>query len=518
MAVWMTPVMLAGFPYILPATVLHAKQFAATGILPYEQSAFITLFLRLFHPLIAWENVVGWTVVSAGTLAAALLPFWWMVRRLFGTATAWIAVVIFSFMPLYWTEAVLNVAYPMALFFLFLGFALFLGLVERHRITAVAVFGLCMGAVLHSSHAFLTFLPWLVIVYFWFRRRQWVRGGAELGISGVFLCIALALPLLPNALVAGLAPAERIAAVIPSPAEHTTGIWHLYPDEFTYTFLRDEFEQIMFLRDAEAPLLTRLQDRYTLMIFGKGDTSVVGRAANGLWLFLNTLPHLFLQEYVGGIFLWLFIVPGLVVLWRRRRSLLVFVTGLWLSTEFLLRFVLHYGRTHLMDWGWALPVIAAVGVVTLADLLHERWKRVPAIVFAIVMALVIAGQMVQVNRQLFARNYARSSVPASYAAAEALAAIPSGAIVAHPRGDELFYFSDRSHVVIATQTVEYLAEHGRLREPFVYHNVTHILGYDAETAALITRAVPGIRVVAPAAVKMPVTVTPLIRYLLHLIR
>ncbi|MDD5075193.1 MAG: hypothetical protein PHO54_04960, partial [Candidatus Peribacteraceae bacterium] len=193
MGIWMIPVLFAGFPFILPFDVSDAKAFAMSGFLKDPVNPLVTLFLWSLHPLIAWSNVVGWSAVSAGTMAAALLPFWWMVRRLFGVTVAWMAVVLLSFMPLYWTEAVLSAAYPLAFFFLFLGFAFILSFFERHRVLTVILFGFCMGMVLNSAHAFLLFLPWIVVMYFLFLRRTWKRTFVELGLFGISLFITVVL-------------------------------------------------------------------------------------------------------------------------------------------------------------------------------------------------------------------------------------------------------------------------------------------------------------------------------------
>ncbi|MDD4628516.1 MAG: hypothetical protein PHE68_03955 [Candidatus Peribacteraceae bacterium] len=240
-----------------------------------------------------------------------------------------------------------------------------------------------------------------------------------------------------------------------------------------------------------------------------------------MWLFLNTLPQLFLQDYIGGIFLWLFIIPGVIVLWQQknRRLLLLSVVGLWLSMEFFLRFILHYGRVHLMDWGWALPIVAAVGIIALADMLHQRWRHIPALLFSVLMTFIIVGQMGQANRKLFALRYSHSFVPSAYAAAQALAQLPVHAVIARPNHLELLFFSDREAIEIANQTIEYLAQRGKVREPFDYYHVTHIIGYDNDTAALITNAVPAIKNVeiSPSKDSM-IVLSPMVKYLLNTIR
>ncbi|MDD5623508.1 MAG: hypothetical protein PHI23_02235 [Candidatus Peribacteraceae bacterium] len=516
--VWMVPVLLAGFPYELPTTVLRAKAFAETGVVDEAFTPAVTLILWALHPLVAWQNMMGWAAVSAAAMAAALLLLWWSVKRLFDRPVAWLTVVIFSFMPLYWTEAVLNGGYPYALFFLFLGFALFLKFFARHRLVAVLLSGICFGFVLACQHAFITFLPWFVVAFLWMHRCAWKRASLEAALFCAIAYSAFVFPLLPNALQSSLSPAERMEVFLPSVAKHATGMGHLYPDEYTYTFLRDTYDQRVRQRDAAEPFLVRQQERYIRVIFDVGDLNILDNIENGVWLFLQTLPQLVLQEYLGGAFLWLFIVPGVLVLWMQRRSLLLLMAGLWLSMEVILRFLLHYGRTHLMDIGWAPAIFAGVGVVFLCQKLQNERRHLSVPLLSTFVALVMVMQLTQANRKLFAQEYARSPVPAVYAATEALALLSSDAVVAHPRGANLFYFSDRRSVVLATETLDLLVEQGKVRDPFAYYGVTHILGYDEEYDALIKKAVPQIQVVTLSESKVQVPLTPFVRYLLHLIR
>jgi hypothetical protein len=515
--IWMLPVLLAGYPYALPFFVPAAKEFAASGVVGQVEPLVVLIF-RALHPFIAWNDVTGWTAVSAAGMALSLLPLWWSVRRLSGSAEAWLTVVIFSFLPMFWNEAITSPEYPFAFFFLFLGCALFLELFPRHRFLAALAFGLCFGAVFDSSHAFITFLPWMAAAFLWHERRRWKSAAVALGIFAASLFVSVVLPFLPNALRPSLTPLQRLEAFLPSPAAHGTGLGHLYPDDYTYLFLREPFEQQLLAKNGQESFLVRQQDMFAEAIFDVGNLSVLDKLVNGFWLFLNVLPQPFVQDFTGGAFLWLFILPGIVVLWQRRRFLLCSIAGLWLSMEVILRFVLHYARPHLLDVGWSLAFFAAVGIAAVSGALHERWKRVPSAAFAVFLALLTAAQLVQANRVLLARNYARSAVPAAYAAARTLDALPRSAVVAHPRGDALFFFSNRADVTVAPETLDLLvSEHKNIRDPFRYYKVTHILGYDAGTTKNILAADPSIKAIALPEPEAPVPLTPLIRYLLNLV-
>ena len=517
-SIWMTPLLLAGFPYNLSGTVHTVHAFVETGVLNPAVTLF-TLLLWVFHPFIGWENVMGWAAVSAGFFAAALIPFWWSICRLFNVRIAWIATVIFGLMPMYWAESVYLGSYTAAFFFMFLGSAFFLAWHERRPWIAIFLAGTCYGFTLATHHTFITFLPWFLLLYVIYKWQRWRSAIFEAGVFCIVAFVAFVVPLAPNALQEGLSPVERIMVFIPSAGDHAVAVYHLYPDEFTYTFLREEFIA-EHLRDVEqSSLLGRQDNQNYRYVFGLGDTSLFAGIKNGIWLFLNAIPRLFLQETIGGIFLWLFILPGMIIVGRTRPRILISMIGLWFCMQFILRFGFHYSRDHLLDVGWALAIFAAVGVSWVASSVHEQVKRIPAGLISLFILIAISLQFVQGSRMLFARLYAKSNTPEAYAAAQALDEIPSDAVIAYPRNAaKLLYFSDHESVVLHDWTLQYLASKDRLQEPFAHYGITHIIGYTLEDVTRITEAVPGVRNIEFHKGDFSVPLTPFIRLLLHVIR
>lgn len=514
---WMLPVLLAGFPFLLSGNVLDAKEFAQTGLVG-GLSPMVTVIMRMLSSVVGWQNAVGWSFVSAIALALSLIPLWWSVQKLFDTRVAWLTTTVFSFMPIQWIQAVRAGGYPFAFLFLFLGFAFFLHFYGRRRTLALFLSALFFGFALASHHAFITFLPWIVVVYIWHHRSQWKVAGVHAAMFCAVAYIGLMLPLLPNSLQQGMTLSERVAVFLPATGDHTTGVGHLYPDYYAYEFLREEFDRRILERTADAHFLTRQQDKYVHWIFGVGELTAADGIQNGLWLFMHTLPELLVQEYLGGAFLWIFILAGGLLLYKKNRYLLWYLISLWLSMECILRFVLHYGRTHLMDIGWGFALLIGIGVASLCDSFASSQKTTRATTCCTIVAIIIALQLTQANRKLFAHHYSRTTVPESYNALEVLRTLPEGAVVAHPRKAHLFYFSDVSHTVLHTETLDYLSEHGNIRDPFEHYGVTHIIGYDEKRAQMITQVLPSIQVLSVSEEGISVPITPFTRYILHLIR
>ncbi len=515
---WMLPVLLAGFPYVLPGFVAEAQAFDATGVLPTGNGRLSTLIVWWLSDFISWQNIVGWSAVSAASLVLALFPWWWSVCKLFDARVAWLSTLILGFLPMYWIEALRLSGYSFALLFLFLGFALFLELRLRNRALAAAAFGLCFGAALGSRDAFITLIPWFVLSYLWYGRSRLPRALAESALFLLLTYAAYTAPLIVNARSAEGPLSERITMLLPSLERTTPSPGHIYPDDWTYEFDREAYDPWLLGQLRDAPFLVRQQASKNLRHFGLLQTGILSYLKDSVWPFANALPPLLQETTVGGAFLWLFILPGIVLLYRRRRQLLFLMGGLWLSMEVLLRFVLHFSRDHLMDVGWMLALLAALGILFVAEAMRGERKRLPAGALTASIALLVSLQLVQANRKQLAYLYSRSNVPESYAAQEALASLPLGAVVAHPRRYHFFAFSDVTNVNINTGTVDRLASEGRLREPFAQYGVTHIIGYDEERATAIEAAVPGVEIVSLPRRPAGVPVTPWMNYLLHLVR
>ncbi|MEK7218919.1 MAG: hypothetical protein AAB728_05655 [Patescibacteria group bacterium] len=515
---WMLPALLAGYPYTASEILHQAQAFDALRVLENAGAPLSVLSVWALHPFIGWENILGWSAVSCAWSALALFVWWLCVHRLFDARIAWISTVILSVMPLYWVEAVRMGGYPLAFLLLFAGGGWFLSLFPRHRVVAVLGSAAFYGFLLAVEHTFITFLPFFLLAYLWHRRTRLRWALAECMLFCMTTYAAFMLPLLPNALQKELTPLQRIAVFAPPIDDHYTGYGHLYPDEYAYTFLKEEFDAFFLQRAEQAPFITTQEDKNLLINFKIGRISLWDRLSNGVWLFAHALPYLIFPETVGGVFLWLFILPGIAILCRRRQTLCVHLLGLWLTMELVLRFGFHFVRNHVMDIGWMLALFAAVGIVEIASVLRPHWKRMSVSALSGLIAVVVALQLLQANRTFFARLYVRSEVPQMYAMRDALKHIPFDAVVAYPPGKmSILFFSNNTTVQLHPLTLDFLIRKGRLREPFDYYKVTHIFGYDDATTALIAKELPSIQVVTPAP-PVSINVTPFLRYLLHLFR
>lgn len=515
--VWMAPVLLAGFPYAMTASVKLAHLQAVTGETYNVINPFFVLVLRVLIGLFDWRDALPWAFVSAVTMALALIPLWYAIQRLFGTSLAWVSISIFAFFPLHWRLAIETSYYPLALLCLFTGFLLFVTVVPRRRLAAVALLGFFFGLAVATTHAFVTLLPWFVAVYFWERGARWKRAIVELAVCGSCAYAAFAMMHVPDAVGPNMSLRERIAVLFPV-EENLLPPHELYGDDYAYAFLREEFDARMAERAESGTFIERRDNEHYRLNYGVGSFDVFHVLLNGAWLFANAIAALFMQEIVGGVFLWLFIALGAASLFRTHRRMLFQLVGLWLSMELILRFGFHYSRIHLMNIGWIIALLAGAGVLAVASAV-QRTTPVPVRpnLLAGIVTLIVVLQMGQANRVVIAKEYARSAVPRAYAAARAVEELPDDAVIMQPRDESLLIFTERMPVIVQQETLDVLAEGGRVVDPIRHYGVTHAMGYDEEHEKLIREAAPGVRIVEIAEGDS-ILLTPFKRYLLNLLR
>ncbi len=541
--VWMLPVLLAGYPNDIPTLLLQARNFGEGGVFSLTDqlgrylhpellkvsgtpsadggrlSAIIFGWIGTFVP---YADLIGWSFVASVLLGACLFPLWIATRSFFDTCVAWITVVIFALMPMYWREAIFINNYQIALFFLFMSFASY-GVLRRKTLLAVAIAGLFFGLAVSAKDTFLVFVPWYVIATLWFCRPAWKKGLLMITVFGVCSLAPYLTPYAGDIRTLGYPVNQNLARVWPGEEEIENEIYlHLYPDPYTYFFDRERFERELLARVQTLSALERMQYQKILLNFDLAPgffTSLL----NGAWLFVGSIPSYFQQDTMGGVFLWLFILPGIVLLWRKNKRFAIAILGLLIFTELSIRFVLHFNREHLMDVGWALALFAGIGIANIAEGLSRSWKKITPTMLTSVIMLVVAAQLIQANRTRFARIYSKVMVQHTVAAAEALRALPENVIVATPLGPsnltQVALLSGTSVVLFSGETVRRLLEQGTLSDVFKQYEVTHVFGYPDALAESMRRAMPSLRIITdPLIGPQSPAVTPALRWLLHFIR
>jgi hypothetical protein len=536
-SMWHIPVLFSGYSFEIPH-LHYARNFADTGTFAGEDTIgrhvmasqhptinsaqdgrLSTVIFAFFSKWIGWDNLAGWALLSSVILALSLVALWAAVSTLFSRRIAWITIVITALMPIYWKSAVYLSNFQLALLFLFISFASF-ALLRRRHWYALIVSGFFFGLSIAAKDLFLIFAPWYALSYIWLFAPKWkhvLKGG--LLFFGIALCVYF-IPYIGDIQEYGYPRNQNLARVWPGAEELANETYlHLYPDPYTYFFNREAFDASIVERAENATTLERAQLQKTLRAYGVGNWNVWRVLKNGMWLFINSIPSFFHLGTIGGVFLWLFILPGVVSLWREDRKMLALLGGLILTTYIVIRFVLGYNREHFGDIGWVLALLSALGVVRVSDLCAHAGKRISSITVSIVIMLILALQLVQANRVEFARLYRQTMIVDTLSVSRAIAQVPEQSVVAMPlhpmRTGRISFLSGRTTVIFAEETMNALLETGAISSSLEKYGVTHIARYPEELSARLQRET-GVEILTdenPGA-RAP-EVTTFIRYLLH---
>ncbi|MDA1208672.1 MAG: hypothetical protein O2904_01420 [bacterium] len=536
--VWLLPMILAGQvydinPLLLARNVSVSGQFILTdeigrflaphllteaGIFSTADGRLSALFFAWVHQWVAWGDHVMWSAVAAKTMALSLVIWWFFIVKLFDRRIAWISTILIAFMPLYWRQAVWLDDYNLAFVFLFSSFAAYVYLQEKSRIGALLLSGALFGACAAAKDTFLIFVPWFCIGYYWAHRTDMKKVIIGIAVFGIAALVVYLILYIGDIRTLGYPVNHNLAAFWPGASEVREGFYlHAYPDPYTYFFAREAYDQTLLSQFTELTRIQQYQQYKSFINFGIGDIGVIGIVLNGLWLFVGSIPELFQQEHIGGAVLWLFILPGFLILRRDRRVLSLQIVGLIVSAEVIMRFFLHYGRNHLMDYGWILALLAAIGIAGIADKGLQHSKK---IVTMIVLVLVV--QLVQANRTIFARRYDHPSVSYVVAVSDAINLLDKDAVIALGIGPtQVTQVAQLSHATVvpfAEKTVAALLDEKKVSEAFETYGITHVYGYGEDTLRRVrfqTRSIESLDVDVGTQSK---SISPIVTWLLHVIR
>jgi len=496
-AVWSLPALIMGdgfafFPF------LEARNLAVTGLFSFTDILGRTLstdlvstigvpsaadgrlsrvFIAWLSQGIAWDDLVLWTMAGGMTLAIGMWFWWATVLKLFGIRTGWATLIITALMPVYFREAAMFDNYNLALTCLAAAGASFVWMKDKRPMVALLAAGLLFGASISAKDVFLIMIPWFGVTFLW--KRQW-KGGTVFFIAAAAVYMV---PYLSDISTLGYPVNQNIARVWPGAESIANETYlHLYPDPYTYYFDRATFDEQFIVDAATKSLSDRMRDEKVMLSYGL-EGGLIRRLRLGTWLIAHDVPSFFQRQTVGGVFLWIFALPGLVFLWRREKGLVLWLLGLVLSMYIAIRFVLMYEREHFMNIAWVYALFVGYGITEISTL----QKQVRASIVTMLIVVVCALQLLQANRYEFAARYRRSNVAGLRGTGEMLKLLPEGSVIAleaHPSDIEtLALLSNKTIALFREETLLKLQASGKLANVLTEYGVTHALDYDMRTPA-----------------------------------
>ncbi len=507
---WLLPVLFTGFTFDLPQLSL-ARNYLASGQfiltddigrllasnMVSEATAFSAADGRLTAIIAAalmhtipLTDVVLWSSAAVLIFALSLVGLWLAVRQIFDAKVAWLTMSIAALMPVYFREAIIFDAYNTSFFFVFWSMAAYLWIRTKNEIVAIVISGILFGAAIAAKDVFLVFAPWYFIAYVWHSPHPRMRSALVAGLFFLVAGFVYCAPYASDIAAHGYPSNQNVARLWPGAQTVANQTYlHLYPDPYTYFFDRERFEQEFIASMADKSLHERMMDEKVLLSYGVVE-SFFRKIRLGGWLVLQDIPALAQRHVFGGVFVWLFILPGALVLWRERRTLLIQIIGLVVSMECIIRFVLGYERLHMMNVAWAFALLAAIGVI------HVGKKYTGG---TVLISCILLMQLLQTSRYDMAEQYRQSHANLHLVDALALQSAPENAVVAMPSKSGSYAvihaLSDRTVALFREETVLKLSQDDALHTAFQEYGVTHVFGYSPEESARIQDHVPSVTII-----------------------
>jgi len=505
--VWYSPALFKGYPaYTMTINALMGRNVHLTGLYSVENdfnvflasdlikeqghisiygNKLTSLLYGKIFTLIGLSGVDNLVLLSVFIHALTLLIFTGVVLYLFRLKTAVIFSLIYIFLPFNWYLPYHLGTYEFVLFFLALFFLFyFYGIRQKNGYIYLIMAGASLALSCLSREALLLIVPFLLL-FLWFEKQK-----KQLFYIFIPFIIIFAIFWLPNITHNSYLQLFTTHVSEENKSADFGFYGHVYPDPYTYHFKQEEFLTNLKnkIDNNEMVLMAEIDRIRELKNMGIADISLFDRIRTGLMFSSRHVFRFASLEDIGGPFILLLILLGLYSLRQKNRYLYQFFVYWIFSTVFLLAFVVLAGRSHLMDFGWAIALLISLGLMFLAKLISDYFnlEKKKQVFLYIALLFIILYHLVLVNHVAWSRVYDDSSnlMVQSYsqevkkmdiADKDVIAVgLDSGAIY------NLNYITNKSMVIFRPETIKNLLEENKLDWAFEQFGIKYILGYSDE--------------------------------------
>ena len=459
--------------------------------------------------------------VSVVINSLTLLAYAFLVYYLFGIKTSLVFSLVYAFLPTNWRNVYALGNYEFAFLFLSLFFLLFFfGRERRYNYIYLAASGFFLSLAVLAKEAFLIMLPVLFVFLLMQRKRK------ELVSVFAPILIIISVFYLPSFFGGENIYKGQLLAQAPDKQYDFSLAGHLYPDYYTFRFDREDFlKQYERTEKGGQGIIKSLNIKKAAANVGVKDINLRERIIVGANLFLAHVARFLSLEDMGGPFVFSLGFLGVLYLKKRDNFLRKFFIWWMGGSIFLFSFVAIAGRNHLMDFGWAIALLVALGAGYVFETigrnfdLNGRKKTITGVL----AALVLVYGLLVADHAVWGRAY-DGAILKTYAYADAVKNknIAIGDVIATAiRHDEnllLNFLADKSVIVFRPETMEKILAQGKGKEVFKEFNIKHILGYPDELSQKIAKAT-GVAVIATDKISYKTTESsPAKSLLMNLIR
>jgi len=472
---------------------IYAKIFKITGFL--DENSFLLLSI-IIHVL-------------------TLLIFTLVVLFLFNFKTASVFSLIYIFIPFNWILPYHFGSYEFALLFSSLFFLFyFLGTKEKQKPLLLIFSGLFLALAGLSKETFLLIIPFL-IAYLLIKKQKAILLYILISFSLIFVSFWL-----PNInqninikLLSGNIPEKTVSSDFGS-------YGHLFPDPYTFHFKFDEY--INNLKDQidnnEIDLVSEVYIKKNMSNLAFDSIGVTDRFIVGtMILSKHTFKFISLEE-VGGALVFLLILLGGYSLRNKNKDLYQFFLYWIVSAVFIFSYVVLVSRSHLMDFGWVLILLASLGIIHLS----EKFNKKNIVLFIILLFALY--NFVLVGHVVWNMNYDQSNIllMKAYGQKIDMLNISNMDVIAvnlsSSEINTLNYISNKSIIVFTKETVENLINNNELNNVFNKFKIKYILGYSDEINKKIIEQIDVINIASESIEPIEIDISGNKSWLMNLIK
>ena len=260
---------------------------------------------------------------------------------------------------------------------------------------------------------------------------------------------------------------------------------HLFPDPYTYHYENEEY--------IESIIGTSVVG-YTWFLLKYGYPVSLKDKLLRYWHTIRFYPKEFSKLIVlGGPLVILFLIVGLVYLYRKRKSLFKFFVVWGLLWYLLLIYFKSANWDHFLEIRFLLTLLVALGVSWLIDfVLGLSWENKIKYTGLGIISLALLFHLGQANKWMLYEEYKGSNTKTIREMALVVnqrSLDKENEIVAvdgHPTVQSLNYYTDVSIVYFDSETIKKLLNQGKLSWAFEQFGVTKIAGFSPDLGQRIS--------------------------------
>jgi len=259
---------------------------------------------------------------------------------------------------------------------------------------------------------------------------------------------------------------------------------HLFPDPYTYHFEKDEYLN---------NIIGSSNTDHSWFLLKYGYHVSLQNKLILYWHAIKFYPIEFLKLVVyGGSLIILFLIIGLIYLYKERKSLFKLFVMWGIFWYILLIFFKSRNWDHFLEIRFLIVLLISLGISWLINfILDSSLNKKSKYLIIGIFSLFLLIHFGEANKWMLHDEYSGSKIEiirnlsGKINKANLNKQYDVIAVNTHPTFQALNYYTDQSIIYFDSQTINKLLSKNKLNEAFEYFNVTKIIGFDIELSKKI---------------------------------